>query len=81
MTSLVPRPGALVAPQLDYILIDGSGSMQTKWWDSLAALDGFVDVLRTMNVSSHGIVSVFDSHDLSCIQRDGLIGDWTAFQP
>lgn len=76
MTSLVVRPGALVAPQLDYFLIDGSGSMQSKWWESLGAIDAFLDVLKTQNINSHGIISVFDSHDNALIQRDGVIGEW-----
>jgi hypothetical protein len=76
MTSLVIRPGALVAPQLDYFLIDGSGSMQGKWWESLGTIDAFLDVLKTSNIASHGIISVFDSHDRALIQRDGLIGEW-----
>jgi hypothetical protein len=80
MTSLVPRPGALVAPQLDYFLIDGSGSMQGKWWDSMAAIEAFTDVLKTSNVNSHGILTVFDSADLALVQRDGLIGEWPAMQ-
>ena len=38
MSSLVPRSGQLLAPQVDYILVDGSQSMTDKWWESLAAL-------------------------------------------
>jgi len=79
MNALVTRNPSLVAAQLDYILIDGSGSMKDKWWDSMAALDGFMGALRANNVASHGIVNVFDSHDLSLVQRDGLIGDWQTF--
>jgi len=79
MNALVTRNPSLVAAQLDYILIDGSGSMKDKWWDSMAALDGFMGTLRANNVASHGIVNVFDSHDLSLVQRDGLIGDWQTF--
>jgi hypothetical protein len=73
------RPGALQAPQLDYILVDGSGSMQDKWWNCLAALDGFIDVMKTRNIHSHGIVSVFSGNDLGTIQRDGLLRDWKPF--
>lgn len=73
------RPGALQAQQLDYILMDGSGSMKGKWWDSLAALDGFMEVLKAENVHSHGIVATFDSGCISLIQRDGIIRDWKPF--
>lgn len=76
---LITKPGALQAPQLDYILFDGSYSMQDKWWDCIAALDGFMDVLKAQNVHSHGIVSVFNSACLSDIQRDGLLSDWPSF--
>lgn len=77
--ALVNRTGTLLAPQLDYILIDGSGSMIDKWYDTLAALDGFMDTLRGMNIASHGIVNVFDSRNLSNIERDSVIGDWPRF--
>lgn len=77
--ALTTRPGELLAPQLDYILIDGSGSMQDKWWETLAALDGFMDTLRANNVHSHGIVHVFDSHDKESIQRDNTISEWPTF--
>ncbi len=77
--ALVNRSGTLLAPQLDYILIDGSGSMMGKWFDTLAALDGFMDALRSMNIASHGIIHVFDSRNLATIERDSVIGDWTRF--
>ena len=77
--SLIHRSGTLLAPQLDYILIDGSGSMIDKWYDTLGALDGFMDTLRGMNIASHGIVHVFDSRTLSIIERDSVIGDWPRF--
>jgi hypothetical protein len=76
---LANRGGGLTAPQLDYILVDGSGSMMNKWWDCLAALDGFMDVLKSQGVASHGIVSVFDDHNISEIQRDGEIAHWKTF--
>ena len=79
MTQLAHRPGELTSPSLDYFLLDGSGSMQEKWWDSMGAIDGFAAALRTANVASHGIISVFDSYDLALIQRDGPIGDWQPF--
>ena len=76
---LITRPGALQAPQLDYILIDGSGSMSDKWAPSLAALDVFMDVLRSQNINSHGVVQVFSSYNLSRIERDATIANWTPF--
>jgi hypothetical protein len=69
----------LQAPQLDYILVDGSGSMLDKWHDTLAALDGFCDTLKSQGVSSHGIVHVFDTDNLDNIQRDCPISEWPQF--
>jgi hypothetical protein len=78
-TEVANRIGALQAPQLDYILIDGSGSMQDKWWESLGALDAFIDVLKSQNVNSHGIITVFDSHDVGFIARNSTIDTWQKF--
>jgi hypothetical protein len=80
MNALTKREGALQAPQLDYFLIDGSGSMQDKWYDSLGALDQFKDVLATQGVGSHGVVHVFDSRNLANIQRDAALADWVPFK-
>lgn len=76
---IIVKPGSLQAPQLDYILMDGSFSMQDKWWDSMAALDGFMSVLRARNIHSHGIANVFSGRELSSIQRDSLISQWDTF--
>jgi hypothetical protein len=78
-TALATRSTTLLAPQLDYFLIDGSGSMKSKWWDTLAALDGYADTLRKANQNAHGIVSVFSGLDLQMIQRDGLLDEWRPF--
>ncbi len=77
-TAIATRPGALQAPQLDYILLDGSSSMADKWSATLASLEQFIDVLKSQNIASHGILHVFDSNNLSLIHRDGVIGDWLA---
>lgn len=79
MSAIIPRPGALLASQLDYILVDGSGSMQPKWWEFMATLDNFMNTLRAMNVNSHGIVNVFDHNSLEMIQRNSLISEWKTF--
>lgn len=77
--ALTRRSTALVAPQLDYFLVDGSGSMKGKWWDCLAAMDGFFSTLRSANIASHGVVSVFDDTNLQSIQRDSAISEWKTF--
>jgi von Willebrand factor type A domain len=77
---LILRPGQLQATEVDYFLVDGSGSMMDKWWETLALLDGFLDVAKTKNIHSHGIVQVFDDNDnLASIQRNGLLRDWEKF--
>lgn len=68
------------ATQMDYILLDGSGSMSEKWWDTIAGLDNFLNCLKAQNIHSHGILHVFDSTDIELIQRDGLIGEWKGFR-
>lgn len=79
MNALTNRTGTLQAPQLDYILLDASGSMYDKWHESLAAIDGFVDTLRALNVNSHGILSVF-SDTIGHIERDATLDNWPTFQ-
>lgn len=79
MNQLINRSGTLLAPQLDYILLDGSGSMMTKWHETLAGLDGYMGALRAANVASHGIVSIFEGTHLDLIQRDSIIADWDLF--
>lgn len=75
---LITRPGALQAPQLDYILIDGSGSMSDKWHASLNALDIYMDALKAQNIHSHGIVQMF-GEELSIIIRDETVANWSKF--
>lgn len=75
--SLIRTTGKLIAPQLDYILLDGSGSMKSKWWNTLASIDAYMDILRDANLNAHCILSVFDSHDIQCIQRDEPLSSWT----
>ena len=70
------RGGTLQAPQLDYVLLDGSQSMQSKWWETIGALEAYVGVLKSMNIASHGIIQSFDSKDLDCEQRNGTLDTW-----
>lgn len=69
-------PRALLAPQLDYILVDGSSSMQSKWWDFMGALDTFINSLRAENINSHAICTTFDTYNISLSQRDCLLAAW-----
>lgn len=77
--AITNRPSSMLAAQLDYILVDGSGSMQDKWWETLGALEGFVDVLKSQNIASHGIIQVFDSNNLESVQRDSTLDTWPKF--
>lgn len=62
---------AIRAAQRDYILMDGSGSMSTKWWDSLAAVDAYVQTLREGHVATRLTLATFSGPDyLDLIGRD-----------
>lgn len=76
---LVPKSQGLLAPQLDYILLDGSGSMISKWDETLAGLDTYFNVLRRANLQAHGILQVFDDTNIEYIQRDSTIEGWPKF--
>jgi len=76
MNQIVNRSGTLQAPQLDYILLDGSSSMSPKWWETIGALEQYISVLKSQNVNSHGIIQVFDSYDLDCVFRDATLDTW-----
>jgi hypothetical protein len=65
--------------QLDFILLDGSGSMRDKWWDMLGAIDTYVSTLKTNAVDSHLLLHIFDDHDLRLVGRDTHIRDWKTF--
>lgn len=78
---IIHRPGHMLAPQLDYIILDGSGSMMDKWFATIGALEGYVDVLRTQNIHSHGIVQVFEASNIASIQRDSTLADWPQNDP
>lgn len=74
--SIAHRAGHLQAPQLDYILLDGSSSMRTKWWETIGALENYVSVLKSRNIHSHGIIQVFDTRDLDSEQRNSTLDTW-----
>lgn len=68
-----------VKDQLDFILLDGSGSMANKWWDMLKAIDAYVQTLKWDNIESQLRLDVFDSHDIALTMRDCPIADWKTF--
>lgn len=74
---LAIREGKLLAPQMDYILLDGSSSMASKWYDTLRGLDAFMDVLRANNIHSHGVLSMFNGQ-IGDVYLDSVISQWPA---
>lgn len=69
-------PLTLLAPQLDYLLVDGSSSMLNKWWATLDALEVYIAALRAAQLNSQVIASVFDSLDVSTMQRNSTLAEW-----
>lgn len=67
------------AEQLDYFLLDGSISMEDKWWDILGALDAYVATLRTNHVDAHCVLQIFCTHERDYIARDCRLKDWQDF--
>lgn len=61
--------------QIDFLLLDGSGSMASKWWDVLLAVDTYVSTVRGNNLDSRIILSTF-SDEVDIIVRDQPSRDW-----
>lgn len=67
---------SLLATELDYFLIDGSGSMIAQWDETLACVEMYKSKLLLANMANHGIMHVFDSPNLELIQRDETLDRW-----
>ena len=88
MNSLPLKTGAVPATkdgqlqttvaQRDYILLDSSASMSSKWWDMLTALDAYTNKLKSDNVNTHIVLATFSGEHPEYIQRDEHI---SAYQP
>lgn len=65
--------------QIDFILLDSSGSMESKWWDSLNAIDVYVKTLKTQNIKSQVMLTVFSGPLEFSLERDCQIEDWKDF--
>lgn len=63
--------------QRDYILLDGSSSMRSKWWDMLAAIDRYVAGVQSANIDSWVKMSIFTTGALDAVARDQHVRDWT----
>lgn len=68
------RPTQLLAPELDYLLIDGSGSMQDKWGQTIIAAQSYLDVLAGAHLNAQCITTTFDTTDIECIHRNETLG-------
>jgi len=72
-------PAGISETQLDYIMVDGSGSMMDQWWDTIDALDAYRDTLIADPVCAkgYGVCTVFSSgDDMDMIQRNGPLAAW-----
>lgn len=69
-------PPTKTTVQHDYILLDGSGSMRTKWFDTMTAIEAYVSTVRAEGVRSHIKMQIFDSGSLDYMARDCSIDDW-----
>jgi hypothetical protein len=69
----------LSTDQLDFILLDGSSSMQGKWWEMLSAIDAYIAGLKSQSIKSHALLHIFDSHDLKLEGRNTHIDQWKTF--
>jgi hypothetical protein len=81
MTNIIIRNTDLKAlsSQLDFILLDGSGSMRPKWWDMLGAIDKYIAGLKAEMVDSHIRLDIFDDTALDLTARDVHISKWRTF--
>lgn len=68
-------PSAFKA-QRDYILLDGSYSMQKNWWPMLNAIQTYIDGLRANGTESFLTCSVFSGYDLALDHYHGPVADW-----
>lgn len=80
MRDVTAYKGQLLAPELDYILLDGSGSMSGKWLEMLAATDAYIEMLQKANLNAQAILHVFDSRERDSVQRDSVIREWQSLR-
>jgi hypothetical protein len=73
-------PPAHSTIQHDYILVDGSGSMQPKWWETCDAIEAYITGLKAANVNSHIILSTFDSFCIDDTQRSTDLDGWISLR-
>lgn len=74
----------LLAPNIDYVLVDSSGSMWDKFSTCMAALDTYLGNCAAANLNSQLIVQVFGGYgtapdSVDNIQRDHRLSEWVPF--
>lgn len=77
MTKLTKYQGKLIAPVIDYFLLDGSGSMiGEKWQNMLVSIDSYAEIFSRANINTQCILHVFDSTDRDQVQVDCAVKHW-----
>lgn len=76
LDATLPRAVARTTVQHDYILIDSSSSMYTKWLESLAAVDAYIAGVRDAGISSNVILHMFYSANPDYIHWQGPLQSW-----
>lgn len=65
--------------QIDYILLDGSGSMAGKWPEVCGSIDAYVGGLKAENINSRVYFHLFSSSpNLDILAYDGPVSDYTS---
>lgn len=76
MNELQHRGDVPQISQVDFILLDGSTSMQPIWSDSLRAIESYVDTMKAQNVNTEITLATFSTRDIQCVQRKSPIATW-----
>lgn len=77
MTQLIKRdqPLSKTKSQLDYLLLDVSGSMSSKWDDILAAIDAYFTGVKSEGIHSQVLLQAFNGFDSDHIALDAALPD------
>lgn len=65
--------------QVDYLLLDGSGSMSHRWLESLEAIDKYAQGLKAAGVESQLLMATFSSGHSGCdyeVSRETTVAAW-----
>lgn len=78
-TALALPPNTVPGMDVDFVLLDGSSSMLTKWHDMLKAIDAYMADCANQAVNSRAMVTIFTDEALDTLWRDQAMRDWTPF--